>query len=812
MIKNYFKIARRQIRRHKVFTLINVAGLAIGLCACLSIYVITSHEFSYDRFHEDQERIYRVMGDVTEKTGIRLHFGRLPLGVAEKGKAEVTGVENIAGVIPFNAKIAVPITNQPATTFESNTGETHFTTTVIAQPEYFDIFKYKWLAGNPASFFQPLKVVLTESRAQQYFGRQAPNQFLGREIVYDDSLRVTVSGIIQDWDKNSDLAFRDFISAATLRGNYLGSRINTDSWSERFMNTWTFVKLAEGANGKAVEAQMNALVTRNAAPTDKLALWLEPLSELHFNADVIENSIRTADRPTLYTLVAIAVFILILAIINFINLSTAQSLYRAKEVGVRKVLGSARSGLMFQFFVETFILALLAVSIAVLLVQPVLSTFQSFIPNGIKFQVTNIYTLGFLIAVTLITTLLAGWYPAKVLSSHLPALNLKGNAANTTADKWWLRKGLIVFQFSVSLIFILVSLVISEQLKFTRKKDPGFSSDAIVIVPTPWGDSLSRLSLFANQVRSLSSVKNAATQWLPPMTDNGRVMQLRLAGNDSREIEVGQVAGDENFIPLYQIKLLAGKNLVAADSVKEYVINESFQKYLGFKDPHEAIGKMLYWNGNPHPIVGVVADFHTASFHDPITPLCIINRPDRQHSLAIRLATANEHSPAIKKSLQEVERIWKRIYPAGTFKFEFFDESLALLYEKDERAATLMNTAMAITIFISCIGLFGLMLFTSKKRAKEISIRKILGAGFANIVMMLVKEFAIIIVIALLLASPFAWFLMHSWLENFAYRVSIKWWYFLSAGAFALLITLLTIGFQAIKAAIENPVKSLRTE
>jgi putative ABC transport system permease protein len=812
MLKNYFKIALRNITRKKLSTAINILGLTLGICACIVIYVISSYELSFDNFHPGKNRIYRVMGDVTENTGNTLHYGKLPAGVALRGRTELSGIDDIAFIIPYNTGITISNGDKTVKHFESKIGGTNYVTTVIVEPEYFDIFKYRWLAGDAASLSEPFKVVLTKDKAHQYFGDAPLNEMVGKQIIYADSLIVSVSGIIEDWNKNTDLAFTDFISAATLQTSFLKNKINTDAWKERFMNAWTFVKLSAGVTPDNLKSQMTSLVKSHAGADLKLALWLEPLSEIHFNPNVIENMIRTADKPTLYSLITIALFILILAVINFINLSTAQSIQRAKEVGVRKVLGGSRGSLVFQFLTETFVLTLFAVTLAVLLVNPALTLFRSFIPAGISFHFLKPSTIIFLAFVLLITSLFAGFYPAKVLSSYLPALSLKGAGTQRSGEKWLLRKALIVFQFSVSLVFIIGSIVITQQLAYTRQRNPGFNSDAIVVVPTPWSDSLSKLSVLAEKIKTMPGVSNVALQWLSPMTDNGRVMQLKFNSTDQKEIEVGQVAGNEDFIPLYQIKLLAGRNLARADSVKEFVINETFLRYMGYQKPQDAIGKILYWNDKPFPIVGVVADFHTASFHDPITPLCIINRPDREHTLAVKLISKDGHSSSIKSTILQIEKEWKQMYPSETFRYEFYDESLALLYKKDQQTATLINSAMAITILISCIGLFGLILFTAEKRAKEISIRKVLGAGVSHILVLLTKDFVILVFIALLLASPVAWYFMDKWLQGFAYRVNLGGGVFIMAGFAAVLITLVTISFQALKSALLNPIKNLRTD
>ena len=810
MFRNHIKIAWRNIFRNKTYTAVNVLGLSLGICACIAIYTVTSYELSFDRFHPGKERIYRVMGDVTETSGDKLHFAKVPFALLNTGRGALSGLEGIAGIIPYRAKINIPEGNKQ---FESVISGTNYITTVIAEPQYFNIFKYDWLAGNASTALEdPYTVVLTENRARQYFGTGPLDKMIGRQVMYDDSLKVNVSGIIKDWDKNTDLAFTDFISVSTLQSSFLKNNISQSSWGQGDMSTWTFAKLGAGTTASQVNKQMAELVKTHADPNVKLALWLEPISAIHFNGDVIENTIRTAHLPTLYSLMGIALFILILGIINFINLSTAQSIQRAKEVGVRKVLGSNRRSLVFQFLTESFLMVLFSVLLAIVLVRPALIGFRSFIPNGVFFHLFETSTILFLIIVIVFTTLFAGLYPAKVLSSYPPAINLKGSATERGSEKWLFRKSLIVFQFAVSLVFIIGSMVIGKQLSYTREKDLGFNADAIITIETSRGDSLSKIGLLAQKIREIPGINKVALQWLSPMTENSRGMKLKFKSSDLKDFGVTQVDGNEDYIPLYQIKLLAGRNLRKSDSVNELVINEKLSELMGNKSPEDAIGKTLYWNDKPYPVVGVAADFHTKSLHDPITPLCIINRPDRESSLAIKLASKGSGAAVIKSTLSQIEKAWKEIYPSKDFNYRFYDQSLALLYEKDQQMATLVNTSMAISIFISCMGLFGLALFTVKKRAKEISIRKILGASIGNIATMLSWDFIVLIIIALLIASPVAWYFMNQWLQGFAYRIDMSAWIFIFAGLTAILIALVTVSFQSIKAAIANPVKSLRSE
>ncbi len=814
MIKNYFKIAWRNIKRNKIYTAINIAGLSLGICAFIVIYLISSYEFSFDNFHPGGSQIYRVIGNITEKTGQKLNFGRLPLAVSQYGHSEISGIDAIAGVIPFNVGVNVPGSGKAAKDFNGKPDGHNFPAIVIAEPEYFDMFKYEWLAGNAATALaDPFKVVITETKARKYFGNVSPNDIIGKLLTYDDSLTVAVSGIVKDWKENSDLGFTDFISYSTIKSSFLANSFKVDFVTERDMPAWTFAKISKGTTPAQLNLQMNALIKRHSVAAVNLVLRAEPLSEVHFNSDIIENPIRTADKATMYTLLGIAAFILILALINFINLATAQSIRRAKEVGVRKVLGSSRAALILQFLTETFLLTFFAVLFSALLVKPVLAAFHSFIPDGVTINFSEPSIIIFLLAVTVVTALLAGLYPAKILSAHLPVLSLKGSGEHKSGDKWLLRKGLIVFQFAVSLIFIVSGIVITSQLRYTRQKNPGFNADAIITVSAPGGDSLSKISVFAEKIKQIPAINKVALQWVPPMASNGRGRAIKFNSNDVKETGVVQVAGNEDFIPLYEIKLLAGRNLMHADSIKEIVINENLSQLMGNKKPEDAIGKMLYWDNKPYPVVGVVADFHTRSFHELIAPMCIVNRPDREGTVAIKLSSAGGlTADNISATLSQVKQAWKQVYPAATFDYQFYDETLALMYEKDQQTATLVNTTMAITIFISCIGLFGLALFTAEKRTKEIGIRKILGAGVGNIAILLSKDFVTLVVIALLIASPVAWFFMNRWLQGFAYRINISWWMFLLAGVMAVLIALVTVSFQAIKAALANPIKSLRTE
>ena len=808
MWKNHLSSALRTINRHRGYAILNILGLALGLCACIIIFLISHYELSFDTFHADRKRIYRVMTDYTEVTGNRVEFGTVPLPGVNMLQSGLSGVEGIAACQPwYGVAVSVPGKNKSVQKFDSRPAGGGYPQVALAQSSWFSIFHYDLLAGNVST--EPYTVVLTESRAHQYFGSGPVAGMLGRSIRYD-SLSVYVSGIVRDWQSHTDLPFTDLISFSTTNSNYFRTNFDQSSWKPDGELLLTFVKLGKGCSPQSIKGQMASLTGTHTDPDLKISLEPDPLSDLHFKDNVIENPVRTAHMPTLYALMGIALFILVIASINFVNLSTAQSLQRAKEVGVRKVLGGSKMDLRIQFLAETFVLCLFAGVLAVLLVNPVLTAFRSFLPPGLLFLPTEPSFLLFLLLILLITALLAGLYPARVLSSYLPALTLKGSGSARNSGKWYLRKGLIVFQFTVSLVFIIGSIVIASQMNYARHKDLGFNTDAIVTIETPGGDSLSTVRTVAEAMRHLSGVSRVALQWAGPGNPAG--MPIKFTGTAGKEIRSAQVDGDENLIPLYRLKLVAGRNLSHADSVNEFVINETLAKLMGCKKPEEAVGKKIFWLNKSYPVVGVVADFHPGSLHHPIPPLCIINRVERERTLVMKLVTQGKETPAVRNLLGRMEKTWKSIYPAGIFSYHFYDETLALAYEKDQQTGLLMNTATCITIFISCIGLFGLAMFNAETRTREIGIRKVLGASVAHITILLNRDVVVLILLATLIASPIAWYFMHVWLQGFAYRITLGWWIFLLGGLSAIFIGLVTVSYFALKAALMNPVKSLRAE
>ena len=818
MLKNYFKIAWRTISRQKINTLINTTGLAFGICACLVIYLINSFDLSFDRFHPDGDRIYRIVGEMQRENGETM-FLNSPFSDLAGFQTRIPGFEAECGYFQYGGKTRIEEPGKPAKDFSGDL-EKGGIASIITGSSYFDIFTYHWLAGHAASLKEPFRVVLTRSRAIQYFGNIPVNKMIGKPVIYDDSLKVTVSGILEDWKENTDFGYTDFISISSATHSFLRNRIPAEDWTILSPHqSQAFVKLARGVSAAGVNNAFAAYIKKNIKQPagTRLRMWLQPITDIHFTpefhrGDDGDNQFRKAYRPVIYALMGAAIFILFIAAINFINLTTAQSIRRAKETGIRKVMGSRRTHLIFQFLTETFILTAMAVFIAVLLVRPVLSFFRDYIPDGVVFTV-NGENIIFLISVLVLTTLLAGFYPAFVLSGFKPVQSLTGTGAKSVHGKGYLRKSLIVFQFSISLLFIIATLVIGNQIRFMRNSDKGFSTDAVVNIPRIWRDQSDKVKGLAETIKHIPGVDQVILQAFAPMGFPHMSQTVVYKGKQDIKLEVSLQPGNEDYIPFYKMKLIAGRNMFHSDSLRELVINQTFASRIGFSDPQQAIGKQIAWfDGKTYPIVGVIADFHENSFHEPMKPVVIGHMPELEKGIGFRLSTRGKEVAEAKTILAQVEKEWKKTYPENDFNYHFLNESITWLYQQETKTAWLMNVVMFITIFISCMGLFGLALFTAEQRTKEIGIRKVLGATVTNIVTLLSRDFVLLVFISLVIASPVAWYFMNRWLEDFAFRIHIGWWVFILAGCIAMLTALCTVSFQALKAAMANPVKSLRTE
>ncbi len=816
MFKNYFTIAVRALFKNKVFTAINILGLAIGISASLVIYLLVNFHFTFDQFEKDGGRIYRVVSKFSF-SGELYHNSGVRSPMADAMSKEITGLD---AVVPFRkwdeTKITIPAVGKGDPVVFKKQGKI-----IFADKRFFDLIGYQWIAGSAkTALLQPYQTVLTESIARLYFPLLAPAQVVGNKIYFNDTVLTTITGIVKDITQNSDFIFNTFISRATLESTSLKPD-DWNSWNNTNSASQLFCKLSLGASKKKLETALEKLVEKydKKEPGDKTIseIKLQPLSDLHFNGDYGVYGNALANKPTLYSLVAVAAILLLLGCINFINLTTANASQRAKEIGIRKAIGSSRKQLVFQFLSETFLLTLTATLVSVMLAPAILKAFESFLPESLHFnKLAAPAVILFLVVLVLIVSFISGFYPAIILSAYKPVLVLKNQAYTNTGKTRhvWLRKTLTISQFVIAQVFIMGIILVSKQIAYSLNKDMGFKKDAIVYLQTNYYDTVQRHKYaLLEKLRAIPEISLLSLSTSPPSSDNTWSSTMKYKdGAKEIEADVHQKYGDSNYLKLYQLKLLAGNNVSTSDTVKDFIINEKFSRLLGFRDPQQAIGKKLEWSNKHHPITGVIADFNQHSLHEPVKPLAIASWAKMERTINIALQPRSETGTTWKTAISKIEKSWKEIYPEEDFEYHFFDESIAKYYEAEKNTSTLLMWATGLAIFISCLGLLGLVIYTTSQRTKEIGVRKVLGATVSQIVTMISKDFIILVLVAFVIAIPFAWMGMQKWLENFAFKTEISWWIFLLGGIVMIFVALLTLSFQTIRAAMMNPVRSLRTE
>lgn len=803
MIRNFITLAWRNLLRNKLHSLINISGLAVGISSCLVIYLIVSFELSFNRGFQAYDHIYRIHSSFENE------FNRgVATATGDAVKNHFKGVRDVASIYTQQLNVLIP---------ESNKSFEREHRIIFTDPSFFEVFDaYTWLTGSAKELNKPFTVVLTESRARLYFGTSDINSIIGKEIIYHDSVSTTVAGIINDLPFHSDIDFTDFISTASIRNSqWLQGAFRLDNWHYENGGSQLFVRLEEETNPDDIQAQLPILDklykdhSSNATPYfTNNKHQVQPLNDLHYNAElgIFDHSPSPAHLPTLYALTCIAILLLLIGSINFVNLETARAFRRAKEVGVRKVLGSTQYKLVIQFLTESFIITLIAILLALPLCELALNFFKEFVPAGVQL---NIVELIFPLLILLVTvSLLAGLYPAFVLSAFNPVKALKNQVSAGGMRTAALRKALIVFQFTFAQALIIVTLIIGWQINFLHTKDLGFTKEAIVYFFTPYNSTDPKV--LKTDLEKIPEIQDVSLSWTPAA--HRAVSYTYIYHDQERErvqLEVCMRAVDEDFLNVYDIELIAGKNLLPVDTAKEVLINETLLKKLGFMTAIEAVGYPIENHKKIFIISGVVKDFHLESLHTTLEPVMLIHS-NNSTCLNVRLTPSEGQS--LTAVMAKIEKAWKRIYPEEPLKVSFLDEAINNFYRAEQRTSRLVITATSMAIFISCLGLWGLASYSVVQRTKEIGIRKILGATGRAIIFLLSKDFVVLVVMAFVLASPLAWIAGNTWLENFAYHIEINAWIFLLTITGALLIMFATIGYQTIKAASSNPADSLRNE
>lgn len=801
MLKQYLLTALRSFRRNKVSTLINMSGLVIGLCASVVIFLIVRYDFSFDHFEPGRERIYRILtnstfsGELFPNSGVP---GCLPPAV----KSDLTGIEEVTAFYEFGG---------PNVTLEGK----HFKgqkDIIFADAAFFRLFGYRWLAGSSVQRFDaPNQVILTQSRAATYFPGLSPTAVLGHTITYDDTVHATVTGVVADFDRATDLTYKEFISYPTLTGQLKNTWSN--EWGSVNSAQQCFIRLTPGTTPAKVDrglAQLRVKYSKDDPKSGETTVHkLQPFDDIHFNATYYGLGTHgTVNKTAVWGLLAAGIFLLLLACINYINLTTAQAAQRAKEIGIRKTLGSGRRPLVYQFLGETFCITLLAILVSAALTPLLLKAFKDFTPDGLAYRpFTDPLIPLFLLGLAVVVSLLAGLYPSWILSAMKPVQVLKNQTGSAGSRRAWLRKTLTVFQFVIAQVFVLGTLLVSKQINYALHKDLGYKKDAIIFINLPfnyYAKADNKPKTMLNMVSSIPGVERVSIGEQPPAANGYSSTEIEYKeGKTPIKTDVQIKDGDANYIPVYGLKLLAGTNLPVSDTVNAVVINETYLHVLGFKDPHDALGHHV----QDHPIVGVVRDFHQQSLRTPIKPMAIESNLKYAHTLHIALA-GNDW----KSTIAGIESAYKSLYPGEEFKNNFFDESIAQMYDTEQKTARLLAWATGLSILISCMGLLGLVLYTTRLRTKEIGVRKVLGASVLQITTLLSSDFIKLVGLAFVIAVPLSWWGVHQWLNNFADRTSLSWWVFAAGGVVILVTALVTLSFQTIRAARANPINSLRSE
>ncbi len=815
MIRNYFKTAWRNIWSNKLFSSIHVLSLAIGLSASFIIGSIVYYDNSFDKFHEGGDRIYRITSDFSNPQVKFYNSGvATPLGTTLKH-----GLPGVKYTSSFFTTYPTTVKNIQSTRIYKEPKKV-----VYADENYFKIFSYQWIAGNEQNnLTKANELVLTENKAKKYFPKLKPKQIIGKTLIYNDSVSVNVTGIVANHKKRSDLIFEEFISLQTAYQSDMKEVVFNEEWNNTNSASQLFIKIEENTKSENIQNQLN-LIAKEHEDSESIALGqhrmfhLQALDDIHFNQKygIFDYSTGQGSKSVLTGLAFIALFLLLMGCINFINLNTAEATKRSKEIGIRKTLGGSKKQLVFQFLLETFILTLVSALVSLFLSVWLLQLFEDFLPKGLAFNIILDPVIGTYILVLLLAiTLFAGFYPALVLSNFKPISALK-NQVISGSNKTSLRKYLTVFQFVIAQIFVIATILVGKQVHFLMNKDMGFKTDAIAYVRTPWKDaSLDKRIRLAKEINSLAQIGEVSLSGNPPASSNTHITTVTFL-DKKKEIHTGLqlLYGDQKYLDLYDIKLLAGRNRIN-DTIREYIINETYSKILGFKNPKDAIGQILITGDNRDPIVGVMQDFNQRSLKSTIDPMAIIgdwsrNRYSQFNTIHFSIQANN--SSTWPKVIAKIENFWKDVYPDTNIELKFIDESVKKFYEQERKISVLLNWATGLAILISCLGLFGLVVFTTDTRTKEIGIRKVLGASLARINLILFKDFLLLIAIAFAISVPIAWWGLNKWLMDFAYKTELSWWIFVLSGVFMALVALLIMSTRTIAAAKANPVESLKTE
>ena len=800
MIKNFFLVAYRNLVKNKTTTFLNIAGLALGVVVCLVIGIWLQRELSFDNFHAEGDKTFRISNTFKSESE---SFSQAPSGPAFGAHLtkELPAVKATCRVFGENFKIK---TNNDL--FIENNG-------AIVDSNFFSFFSFRLLKGKPEQVLQSSdQMVITEKLAIKYFG--SVEEAIGKTLEIDGKFLKTVSGVAENTPVNSQIQYDLLLTYSHLRKEML------KQYNFNLENQWVggwpyvYVQLNDPGKWKETEKQINAVAAKFSEKEWKenkmsYLYFLQPMVDIHLQSKLRYDSGNNGSQARVNIFSMVGIIVLLLACINYINLTTAGAIKRARETSVRKVVGATKFQLIRQFFLETFLVCTLSVMVGVILIKLLLPAFSTWIgqPYDFPLSVTNIL---FITGVVLIISLIAGIYPAAVLSSFNPVTILKGNFLAGTRGNF-IRKGLVVFQFTITIALVASIIVISQQMNFIKSKSLGYEGNAVVEVRFFGGQILGdKYGSMRNQLLQSPYILNVSkhSNNVVGGLGNGWTTTVNLKGEEI-STSLYSMEADTTFMDTYNMKLAAGRffsRSFPTDTTKAVLVNEAAVRTFGWQKPENAIGKRFGKGDETKYVIGVIKDFNFESLHKPVEALMITYAPGGNR---LSLKVDARHTG---EAVNHLKKIWKTSMPDMPLEYSFVEESIEQQYGSEQKMQGIFYAFAGLSLLIACLGLFGLSIFIVERKVKEIGIRKVLGASVSGIVGLLSKDFIKLVLIAAVIASPLAWYFMHEWLQDFAYRINIGWWVFGVAGSIALLIALITVSFRAIRAAVANPVKSLRTE
>ena len=810
MLRNNLKIALRNLSRHRGFTILNTLGLSVGVAAALLLFMVVRYETSFDKFHPNYDRVYRVIRQQAYADGSGEVTPGAPLPVAAALKTDIPQFERVVPVFgTLDPQVTVlgsdPDSGDLSTKFiEDNEG-------LMVDPEFFKMFDYRWLEGSPDVLAQPNVVVLSRKFAEKYFKNY--QLAVGQYLRINNTSTMKVGGILEDAPQNTDFPLNIVLSYESKRAQpTLFGFGDFENWNSTSSNDQIFVQLPENFEAASANVLLEKFSRKhydNRNNKSKETHSLSPFSDLHHNTELDNYKDRAVPRERIRNIAIVGILILLMACINFVNIYSALATKRAKEVGVRKVLGSQKGQLVTQFLTETFLVVLGSVVAGFMLAYLALPILENMfdVPSDPAVYMTpelGLWLAGLLLGLTF----LAGLYPALVLSSFSPLEVFRQKVSRGWAGGLTLRQSLIVFQFAAALVLIIGTVINLRQMEYINQLDLGFVKEGVynLNMDTEYTSRNQTLRQELLRIPEVSAVSFASDQ---PSSGNNWASNFAYTNlSEAEDFEVSMKMADGDYFKTYGIEFLAGGPYANSDTTTKFVVNERLLKKLGIKDPASVIGhKLGMGNWEPAPIVGVIKDFHTKSAREDIDPILITQLSKFYWSGAVKLQSKN-----LPQTIAKVKAAYEKIFPEVPFVGKFYEENIENFYQAERQMGLLYRVFAGLTVFIACLGLFGLSAFAAEQRTKEIGVRKVLGASVLSLTALLSRDFLKLVGIAIVIASPVAWYLMKSWMEGFQYQIGIEWWVFVVAALLAVAVAMGSVSYQAIRAALMNPVKSLRSE